>query len=218
MSSKDLQEFFNILSNQRIHEFLQILQVQSFLFHRLSGGLGIIDIGTIEPLLRFSRLRELHILTNNSVHLSDEELAAMGASWPCLEVINLNNGQDLRGAPSPNISLRGLILLVNKTRLRRAHLVIKGDDLGLIEKCPTSMVGTNNFQHLVLMPMDTTVENPRDFALIVSLAFPKVKEILVNTLWSRTIDEDHQDWGKDWNKVNEYLKVFRLFREGHWRN
>lgn len=212
MSSKDLQEFFNILSNQRVHEPLQILRVQSPFSHETVSD-GIIDIGTIEPLLRFSRLRELHLLTNNSVYLSDEELDVMGASWPCLEVINLNNGEGLREVSSPNISLRGLILLVNRTRLRSAHLVIKGDGLELIEKCPTSMVGTNNFQHLVLA--NAAVENPRDFALIVSLAFPKVKEIVVNTSWWQAWNEERRD---DWAKVNEYLEVFRLFREGNWKN
>ncbi|KAG1781067.1 hypothetical protein EV702DRAFT_1077473 [Suillus placidus] len=189
MSSEDLQEFFSILSRS---------------FHQTLSD-GFIDIGTIKPLLCFSRLRELHLLTGNSVHLSDEELAAMGASWPCLEVINFNNGKGSQPVPSSNISLRGLILLVNKTRLRRAHLMIKGDGLGLIERCPASMVGPNDFQHLVLA--DTTVNNPRDFALIVSLAFPKVKKIVVNPSRRR-----------GWAKVNEYLKVFRLFQEGHWRN
>lgn len=217
VSTKDLQEFFNILSNQRIHESLQILQVhwQSTSFFQTLPD-GIIDICTIEPLLRFSRLRELHLLTDHSVHLSDEELAAMGASWPCLEVINLNNGKGLREVPSPNlISLRGLILLVNKTRLRKAHLMIKGDGLELIEKCPTSMVGTNDFEHLMLA--DTTVENPRDFALIVSLAFPKVKEIVVNST-PRIIDEGRQTCPSQWDTVNEYLQVFKLFRQGLWRN
>lgn len=140
----------------------------------------------------------------------------MGASWPCLEVINLNNGKGLREVPSPNlISLRGLILLVNKTRLRKAHLMIKGDGLELIEKCPTSMVGTNDFEHLMLA--DTTVENPRDFALIVSLAFPKVKEIVVNST-PRIIDEGRQTCPSQWDTVNEYLQVFKLFRQGLWRN
>lgn len=87
--------------------------------------------------------------------------------------------------------------------------MIKGDGLELIEKCPSSMVGTNDFQHLVLA--DTTVEKPRDFALIVSLAFPKVVNIT-----PRMIYEERQTG--QWDKVNEYLKVFRLFREGHWRN
>ncbi|KAG2344089.1 hypothetical protein BDR05DRAFT_947825 [Suillus weaverae] len=211
MPSKDLQEFFSILSNQRIHESLQILRVQSRSFHQTLSD-GFIDIGTIEPLLCFSRLRELHLLTGNSVHLSDEELAAMGASWPCLEVINFDGGKGLRPVSSSNISLRGLILLVNKTHLRSARLVLKGDGLGLIEKCPASMVGPNDFQHLVLA--DTTVDNPRDFALVVSLAFPKVKEIVVNPSWQRDFAEECQDWAK----VNEHLKVFRLFQEGHWRN
>ncbi|KAG1741086.1 hypothetical protein EDB19DRAFT_1706212 [Suillus lakei] len=207
----DLQEFFKILSNQRIHESLQSLRVQSH-WSRQTLLDGIIDIGTIKPLLRFSRLRELHLITGNSFHLSDEELAVMGASWPCLEVINLNNGEDLREDPSPNITLRGLILLVNKTCLRSAHLAIKGNGLELIEKCPASMVGTNDFQHLALA--HTIVYNPRDFALILSLAFPKVKEIVANASW----------WGifpdkcTSWEKVNEHLKVFKLFREGHWRD
>jgi hypothetical protein len=48
----------------------------------------------------------------NSFHLSDDALTAMGAYWPCLEVINISDGR-AQAAPS-DITLRGLILLVNK--------------------------------------------------------------------------------------------------------
>ncbi|KAG1741087.1 hypothetical protein EDB19DRAFT_1706216 [Suillus lakei] len=198
LSPENLEEFFGILSNQWRHASLQILQLES----SLPGA--SIDIDTIKPLLRFSNLRELHLLMGNPVRFSDEELATMGASWPGLEVINLNDG-DTQVDPSIT-TLRGLILLVNKCPLlRSAHLAINTNVLEGIEERPTSMVGANDLQHLVLA--GTPVENPRAVAFIVSLAFPKVKKIAVGG-WRN--DERH------FGKVNEYLEMFRLVRGGRW--
>ncbi|KAG1741144.1 hypothetical protein EDB19DRAFT_1908172 [Suillus lakei] len=164
-SLEGLLEFFGALSNQQRQESMQSLRVQSYLSHPARPA--SIKIDTIKPLLHFSKLRELHLLTDNSFHLSDEELTVMGASWPCLEVIDLNG--DGRAAPS-NITLRGLILLVNKCPLlRSAHLAINVNVLEGIEGCPAFMIGANELHDLVLAY--TAVENPRAFALIVSLAF-----------------------------------------------
>ncbi|KAG2042500.1 hypothetical protein BDR03DRAFT_996768 [Suillus americanus] len=200
-SPEGLLELFSTLSNQQRQESIQSLRVQSYKSHE--PRTAPIDIDTIRPLLYFSKLRELHLLMINSFHLSDKELTAMGASWPCLEVINLNNSR-AQTAPS-NITLYGLILLVNKCPLlRSAHLAINANVLKGIDEYPASMVGENDLFNLVLA--DTTVQNPRAFALIVSLAFPKVKEIAVGM-------RRPFHYGCHWDKVNEHLKAFRLCPE-----
>ncbi|KAG0709190.1 hypothetical protein DFH29DRAFT_218740 [Suillus ampliporus] len=205
---QSVQEFFNTLSNQRMHESMQSLRVQSYSSH-IRLPVAPIDIDTIKPLLRFSKLQELHLLMVNSFDFSDKDLTTMGASWPCLEVISLNNG-DARAMPSA-ITLRGLILLVNKcSHLRSARLAIDANALEGIEEFPASMTGANDLQCLVFA--DTTIEDPRAVALIVSLAFPKVEKILVGALWRHVPSDEPQ-----WSKVNEYLEVFRLFRVGRWR-
>lgn len=110
----------------------------------------------------------------SSFHLSDEALTAMGASWPCLEVVNISDSR-AQAAPS-DITLRGLILilLVNKCPLlRSAHLVINANVLKGMDEYSASMVGANDLYNVVLV--DITVQNPRVFALIVSPTFPKVK-------------------------------------------
>ncbi|KAG1731988.1 uncharacterized protein EDB91DRAFT_1206239 [Suillus paluster] len=200
-SLQGLQEFFSALSNQRRCESMQSLRFQS---NKLPPAASI-DMDTIKPLLRFSKLRELHLSMVKSFQFSDEEVAVMGSSWPCLEDITLNDGDGPgRVRPSP-ITLRGLILLVNKCpRLRSAHLAIDARVLEGIEERPASMVGANDLQHLVLA--ETTVEDPRAFALIVSLAFPKVKEVVIPRYSWWRIPSDEPRWGK----VNEYLEVFRL--------
>ncbi|KAG2070204.1 hypothetical protein BDR04DRAFT_1118543 [Suillus decipiens] len=157
----------NISSDHR-YESLHILQLDL---------VASIDIDTIDPLLCFSKLRELHLFMGNPIHLSDEEFATMGASWPSLEVISFNDGYMLVQEEPPMTTLRGLIFLVNKCPLlRSAHLAININVLEGIEEHPTLMVGVNNLQDLVLA--DTPVENPRAVAFIISLAFPKVKEIV----------------------------------------
>lgn len=84
----------------------------------------------------------------NSFHLSDDELAVMGASWPCLEVINLNDGR-AQAAPS-NITLRGLILLVSKCPLlRSAHLAINANVSKGMDEYPASMIGANDLYNRV---------------------------------------------------------------------
>lgn len=197
-SPEDLEEFFSILSNQWRHESLQILRVKS----SLPGA--SIDIDTIKPLLHFSKLRELYLLTGNPIRFSDEELATMGASWPSLEVINLNNGY-AQADPSM-ITLRGLILLVNKCPLLRStHLAININALEGIEERPASMVAANDLQYLALA--DTTVEHPRAVAFIISLVFPKVKKIVAGG-WRD--NEGH------FGKVNEYLEIFTLVQRGCW--
>ncbi|KAG1746709.1 uncharacterized protein EDB91DRAFT_1118444 [Suillus paluster] len=198
-SSQGLQEFFSTLSNQRRCDSMQSLRFQP----NKRFPAASIDMDTIKPLLRFSKLRELLLSTLGSFQFSDEELAVMGSSWPCLEVITLNDGDGpWRVRPSP-ITLRGLLLLVDKCpRLRSAHLAINACVLEGIEEPPVSMVGANDLQDLVLV--ETTVENPRAFALIVSLAFPKVKEVVMPHSWWR-ISSDEPKWGK----VNEYLEMFR---------
>ncbi|KAG2366925.1 hypothetical protein BDR07DRAFT_1394844 [Suillus spraguei] len=187
-SHEDLVEFFNVSSNE--WRFLSLA--------------ASIDIDTINPLLRFSKLRELHLLTGNPIRLSDEEFATMGASWPSLEVINFNDGY-AQAEPSVT-TLRGLIFLVNKCPLlRSAHLAINTNVLEGIEERPALMFGANNLQYLVLA--DTTVENPRAVAFIISLVFPKVKKIAAGG-WHN--DEGH------FSKVNEHLEMFRLVRGGRW--
>jgi hypothetical protein len=198
-SPEDLEEFFSILSNKWRDKSLQILRLKS----SLPGA--SIDIDTIKPLLRFSKLRELHLLTGNPIRLSDEEFAAMGSSWPSLEVINLNDGYAQTADPSM-ITLRGLILLVNKCPLlRSAYLAININVLEGIEERPASMIGENDLQYLVLA--NTIVKNPRAVAFIISLVFPKVKKV-VACGWRS--DEVHFD------KVNKYLEIFRLVRGGCW--
>ncbi|KAG1746722.1 uncharacterized protein EDB91DRAFT_1118506 [Suillus paluster] len=189
-SLQGLQEFFSTLSSQWRCDSMQSLQFQP----NKRFPAASIDMDTIKPLLRFSKLRELLLSTLGSL--------LMGSSWPCLEVITLN---DVR--PSP-ITLRGLLLLVDKCpRLRSAHLAINACVLEGIEEPPVSMVGANDLQDLVLA--ETTVENPRAFALIVSLAFPKVKEVVMPHSWWR-IPSDEPKWGK----VNEYLEMFRSSEGG----
>ncbi|KAG1746706.1 uncharacterized protein EDB91DRAFT_1245889 [Suillus paluster] len=203
-SPQDFQELFSTLSNKRRHESVQIIGVQSYPPHEYPS-VASVDMDTIKPLLSFLKLRELHLLIVNSYDFSDEDLTAMGASWPCLEVIDLNNG-DARAT----ITLRSLILLVNKcAHLRTARLPINANILEGIEECPTSMVGANDLQQLLLP--GTVVKNPRAVALIVSLAFPKVKKIGVGGL-RRGISHE-----PSWDKVNEYLEAFRLFQGGRWR-
>ncbi|KAG1769513.1 hypothetical protein EV702DRAFT_1140906 [Suillus placidus] len=147
------------------------------LFSTLSSQQRQESSSAVMPLLRFSKLRELHLLMVNSFHLSDEELTAMGVSQPCLEVINLNDGR-AQADPSNITTLRGLILLVNKCLLlKSAHLAINANVLKGIDEYPASMVGADDLYNLVLA--DTPVQNPRVFALIVSLALPKVKDIVV---------------------------------------
>ncbi|KAG0709189.1 hypothetical protein DFH29DRAFT_886934 [Suillus ampliporus] len=212
-SPRDLQNFFSTLSNQRRHETLQSLRVQSYPYPTGNRPIPVqtINIDDIKPLLRFSKLRKLYLLTTTNFYLLDKELSTMGASWPCLEVINFNNGDSM---DDPTITLCGLMLLVNKCpRLRSAYLAINTNALEGIEGCPASMVGANDLQHLVIAK--STAENSRAFALIVSLAFPKVKKIVAGSMW-RIID-DERDSEHQWGKVNEYLEVFRLFQEGRWR-
>ncbi|KAG1781068.1 hypothetical protein EV702DRAFT_1193907 [Suillus placidus] len=125
-----------------------------------------IDIDAIKPLLRFSKLRELHLLTSNPIRLSDEEFATMGASWPNLEVINLNDGY-AQADPS------------------MATLPINTNVSEGIEERPTLMVGANGLQYFVLT--DTTVDNTRAVAFIVSLVFPKAKKIVPGGVMTRVI-------------------------------
>ncbi|KAG1746705.1 uncharacterized protein EDB91DRAFT_1267311 [Suillus paluster] len=101
-----------------------------------------IDMDIIKPLLRFSKLRGLHLMMINSYLISDED-TVMGASWLCLEIINLDNG-DARARPSA-FTLRGLMSLVNKCpRLNSAYLPIDANVLEGIDECPASMVGAND--------------------------------------------------------------------------
>src|SRR6267154_3835204 len=60
-SPQVLQEFIDTLSNQRRHESLQSLRVQSYPSHQ-HFQIASIDIDVIRPLLRFFKLRELHLL------------------------------------------------------------------------------------------------------------------------------------------------------------
>jgi hypothetical protein len=93
----------------------------------------------------------------NSFHLSDEALFAMGASWPCHEVINISDGLT-QAAPS-DITLRGLILLGNKCPLLRSpHPVINANVLKGMAEYSASTVGANDLYNVVLV--DITVQNP----------------------------------------------------------
>jgi len=75
------------------------------------------DLDAIRPLFRFSNLREFYSGMVN-FQFSDEH--AMGATWPCLEV--LNNNTMHRSSPK----LRGVPLLiyphVESTRLRSTRM------------------------------------------------------------------------------------------------
>lgn len=85
-----------------------------------------IDFATIAPLLWFPNLSTVHVEADCPVHLTNADLARMGAAWPSLEVLNF---PERSSRSRPQVTLTGLLpLLAACSSLRELTLRVDASE------------------------------------------------------------------------------------------
>ncbi|KAG6877035.1 hypothetical protein C0993_010862 [Termitomyces sp. T159_Od127] len=171
-----------------------------------------IDFGTIAPLLWFPNLSSIHIEADCPVHLTNADLARMGAAWPRLEVLNF---PERTSRSCPQVTLTGLLpLLTACPSLRELTLRVDASedvssyaDLGPI------------VPHRALTDFcycRSPIKDPGCVAAFLALAFSRLETIGDNWLYGLDGDlvgypEDPVDqkyrllWGEVEKKLDQVL-------------
>ncbi|KAF8062194.1 hypothetical protein FPV67DRAFT_1672675 [Lyophyllum atratum] len=168
----------------------------------------LIDLPTIEPLLSLSNLRDLSLYVDGRVDLDNSALARMGAAWPHLEVLEL---EERTFGTFPKITLTGLIpLLSSCSKLRDLALRIDATE----KVSSFAQIGTLT-PHLCLRDLQycrSPIREPHHTAAFLTLLLPNLASLENNWIHYRNGEPGgfpesaaEERYMKSWDEVWELL-------------
>ncbi|KAF8062193.1 hypothetical protein FPV67DRAFT_1654822, partial [Lyophyllum atratum] len=139
----------------------------------------LIDLPTIEPLLSLSNLRDLSLHLDGRVDLDNSALAKMGAAWPHLEVLEL---EERTFGTIPKITLTGLIpLLSSCSKLRGLALRIDATEKVSSFAQTGTLTPYPSFRHLQYCR--SPIREPQSIAAFLTLLLPNLAWLSCNWIY-----------------------------------
>ncbi|KAG6810990.1 hypothetical protein H0H92_009530 [Tricholoma furcatifolium] len=110
--SRDVRHLFQSIRNSAaLSKNLSSLKVKiAFLPWEPPCNVHPLDFATLTPLLSLPNLTTLHLETDSPVHLTNADLAKIGAAWHRLEVLNF---PERTSRSTPSVTLTGLLPLLS---------------------------------------------------------------------------------------------------------